>query len=110
MPSEQERRERVARNESLFRDVNERMDRQTPEPSQEAVAFFCECGDSACTELVRLSTEAYESVRAHSNRFFMVPGHQLPDTEDVVAEGAGYLVARKHENVRHVVEKTDPRS
>jgi hypothetical protein len=39
------------------------------------------------------------------------PGHQFPDFEQVVEQGDGYDVVRKHEKeAAEVAEETDPRS
>ena len=51
------RQKRIARNETSFRDINERLEeglrqvRDTPE----LVEFICECGQRDCEELVCLT-------------------------------------------------------
>ena len=107
-----ERRERIALNESAFRELNERLEanvhRGGTEP--EFAGFLCECGDGECDTTVRMALPDYEKVRADSMLFFVVPGHEASDTEDIVEDGDGYLVVRKHEDVADIVDSTDPRS
>ena len=52
----------------------------------------------------------YEKVRADPMHFALVSGHECPEAERVVEEYEGYVVIEKHEDVRRVVERTDPRS
>ncbi len=108
------RNERIADNETLFRAANERM-AKWPEVEQaatrgEMVAFLCECGYIDCSERVELTGDEYEAVRANSARFAVLPGHELPEAERVVDDHGSYLVVEKHEDVRDIVEATDPRA
>jgi hypothetical protein len=100
-----ERKERIARNEASFRELNENLaenvHRGRREP--EFAGFVCECGNEDCDTTVRVPLDAYADIRADAKLFFVVPGHELSDTEDVVGEGDGYLVVRKHEDVADIV-------
>ena len=53
---------------------------------------------------------AYEEIRQDSRLFFVVPGHEAPEAEDVVRKGDGYFVVRKHVDVAHITEAGDPRT
>jgi len=105
------RKERIARNESAFRELNEGLQANVHRegPEGRLVGFVCECGDPDCEALVRLAPATYESIRQDAQLFFLVPGHEAPEAEDVVDEGDGYLVVRKHDDVADIVEQTDPR-
>jgi hypothetical protein len=107
-----DRTERVGRNEALFRSLNERIEdvsRRFLEPTP--LSIVCECGNGDCTERIPVATPAYEAVRAESTTFFVVPGHELPDTEDVIDRQGRYLVVRKHPGrPEEIAEETDPRS
>jgi hypothetical protein len=105
------RNERIAHNESAFRDLNEGLQASVHRdgPDGHLAGFVCECGDPDCEALVRLAPATYESIRQDSQLFFLVPGHEAPEAEDVVDEGDGYLVVRKHEDVADIVEQADPR-
>jgi hypothetical protein len=105
-----DRQERIARNEVLFREVNERI-REVPldTRSDDRTGFLCECGDANCTDTIALSIAEYEQVRADSATFFVVPGHVAPDVEDVVSEGDRFTVVRKHPEEAHIAIENDPR-
>ena len=105
-----ERAERIARNEGVFRKVNEGIEAgHRSHAPDERVAFLCECGALGCNELIQLTLSDYEEVRADSHRFALVPGHELTDVETVVEQRDGYVVVVKHEQTHHIVEASDPR-
>jgi hypothetical protein len=103
---------RIAQNQATFRVVNERI---TAWPERRAAAastklmFYCECGDVRCFERVYLTGAEYEAIRADSSRFAVVAGHVFPEAEDVVATPEGYEIVAKHEDLRAILERTDPR-
>jgi hypothetical protein len=105
-----ERSERIARNESVFRDVNEAIEAGHRDTGSERVAFVCECGMLGCNQLIELDLAAYEAVRADPHRFAMVAGHEIPDVETVVERHEGYLIAEKDPQTHPIVERSDPRS
>ncbi|HET9103910.1 MAG TPA: hypothetical protein VFN55_11210, partial [Solirubrobacteraceae bacterium] len=91
---DERRTAQIARNESRFREINERLNaglQQVPD-NPELLEFICECGNSACQEHVRLTLVEYERVRADSRRFAVVPGHVIPEAERVVASGDRFEV------------------
>jgi hypothetical protein len=104
------RAKQVARNESLFREVNERIEEIAESVFQSSNAgFFCECGDADCVELMELSVEEYDEIRSDPRRFVVKPGHELPDFERVV-EQEGYYVVQKVGDAGEVAERLDPRA
>ena len=102
------REDRIARNETLLREVNERVKEVIP--AEGGIQFICECGDEACVEQVTLSVEEYERVRSDPVEFFVKPGHQVPEVEDVVEEHARFLLVRKHVEEQDIARRTDPRA
>ena len=105
-----ERAERIARNEAAYRDVNEAI--RAGRAGQDASrlrAFVCECGQLGCNQLVELTLDEYEAVRAEPRRFFMLGGHEIPDLETVVERHERYIVAEKIGESAGVAEETDPR-
>ena len=107
------REDRIARNEALFRSVNERVrelasSATATEP--ESVAFVCECGSADCTATVSLTVAEYEHVRADPTHFIVVTGHEIPDVERVVERHDGYDVVRKLDEEAQIAIETDPRS
>ena len=86
---------RAAKNEDLFREVNERIkDMGAPEGQIEAL---CECTDPSCHKGVILSRSAYESVRADGTRFLVAPGHESPPIERIVERSERYWIIEKKE-------------
>jgi hypothetical protein len=112
------RRARAAKSQSLLREVNERIaDLAAGQPASmfeevrlaKEIHLACECMDEACTQRVTMTVREYEAVRAHSNRFFVKPGHDVPEVEEVVREQASYVVVRKVGAGAAVAERLDPR-
>lgn len=103
------RKERLARNEALFREVNERVEEMSGGRALDMIDFICECGDDECTEPMRLTAREYEEVRADPVLFAILPGHAIPEVEDVVADGDRFQVVRKHVDEQGVARVTDPR-
>jgi hypothetical protein len=110
-----ESEERLARNEAIFREINERtrslQERFGPEdPTTSYEEFLCECGDQLCVERVKLTVGEYEAVRAASHQFVVRPGHSIPRTERVVNEQDRYVVVVKLGEAAEVAADRDPRS
>jgi len=108
------REQRAAKNQSLFREVNERI-----KPLNESFSFInrtndfvCECANDGCTEMISLSVEEYEWVRAEPNRFFVAPNdeHVWDDVERVVEERDRYWIVEKVGYAATIAEKLNPRS
>lgn len=94
-----ERERRIGENEVLFREVNAQMralDELLPAAQSNTYSFLCECGNAGCAERIELPLDDYEQIHADPAQFVIVPGHEKPDVEDVVAERDGYSVVRKH--------------
>lgn len=104
------RPERIAQNEAAFRTINERVAETQDSGSPEPDDFICECGDESCAALIRLTPSQYEAVRKHPARFFVVPGHEIPDVEAVVGRAADYVVVEKlSEAMKELVTDLDDR-
>jgi hypothetical protein len=102
------RRERAAANESLFRQVNERI--QDLSSTASFNQFVCECYDDHCDKRVPMTVEEYEHIRAHPKRFFVLPGHHSADVDEVVEATDRYVVVQKIGAGERVAEQLDPRS
>ncbi len=103
------REERLAANEELFRQVNERIVELTDAWGGE-LDLVCECAQAECTQRVVATLREYELVRQSPHHFVVLPGHEVPDIEDVVDRNDRYLVVEKHVETRAQVEESDPRS
>jgi hypothetical protein len=108
---EDELQRRVAKNETLFREVNEAIERgQWPGEQDSPTAFRCECARLDCNDLVSLTPREYERVRATARRFVVLPGHELTEVETVIETGSGYVVVEKRDEAGELAEASDPRS
>jgi hypothetical protein len=104
--------ERIARAESLFRDVNERIAEAAQRFDSDDAAFVCECSDQECTDSVDATLTEYEQARAEGTRFLMRPGHEDERVERVV-ERRGLrlaIVEKFHAAIAHAVRRSDPRT
>jgi hypothetical protein len=101
---------RIARTESLFRDVNERVAEAADRFDVPDATFVCECSDSACTDRVEAPLEEYERVRSDGARFLLVPGHEDTRVERVVRARRHYAVVEKVERrIAAAVRRLNPR-
>jgi hypothetical protein len=93
----EDREVRAARNQALFRAVNDKL--KGLNESFSAIVgthvLACECADLNCIESLDIESEAYSEVRAHPRRFVVLRGHLYPDIERVTAEHDGYVVVEK---------------
>jgi hypothetical protein len=101
------REERLAENEAIFREVNERVAEVGDKLGLAMVSAVCECANAGCTERFELSRRDYEGVRSFSNRFAVIPGHEKPDVETVIDRRAGYLIIEKIGVGVEVAERED---
>jgi len=94
---ERKQAERLAVNEALFRDVNERIREISDTFGQKDASydFLCECSDPECAERVVLTAAEYEFVRADSTRFVVAKGHAIPEIESVVDQAKDHVVVEK---------------
>jgi hypothetical protein len=106
------REERLARNETLFRSVNENIEEAAAsgQPDEHVFEFFCECSNLDCTLLLPLTLSAYERVRTDPRQFVVAPGHELPEIENVVVRTSAYQVVVKEGEAADLVTDQDPRA
>lgn len=110
---EEARRARIAANESVFRSLNEKIEDVARgfSVATESMSIVCECGDINCLEHLEIDLVTYEHVRSDPTWFVIVPGHEVPDVEDIVARHDGFDVVCKHKGAgERVAAATDPRS
>jgi hypothetical protein len=107
----EERKRRIARNEAVFRNINETLQGVLGGslPEDELAAYRCECASTRCSELVKLTISEYEQVRSSSLRFVIRPGHEEADTERVAERHQRYAVVEKFSDVAEIVEDADSR-
>ena len=101
--------ERVALNEDLFREVNERIKELAERfgDAGERCSFVCECSDSGCAVQVELTLTEYAAIRRHPRRFVAAPGHEDPHHERIVTRTDRYLVVEKNGEAGEITERLD---
>ena len=107
------REERLAKNETIFRQVNEQIEQiATPDGRRDGhiYEFICECSNLDCNLLLPLTVCAYEEVRANPQAFMVAPGHELPEIETVIARWPEYQVVLKRGEAAEMARENDPRS
>ncbi len=104
--------EAAARNEELFRKVNERIEdvSATVPLDDEQMEFLCECDRPGCYERVKATRAEYESVRAVSTHFIVLPGHDDPTIERVASSTERFFVVEKQGLAAVDADENDPRS
>jgi len=102
---------RAAEHQSLFREVNERIQDLNEQFATTSATgdWICECADETCFEPISLTVAEYEAIRAHSARFPVMHGHERPDVETVVEVHERYLVVEKLGYARNTAIAHDPR-
>ena len=113
------REEQRARNEAVFRNLNERLkeldDRldtaSVGAPVAEREEFFCECGRLNCMARFEMTREQYESIRAHPTRFAVLEDHVDESIDSVVERHQGFVVVEKDPGKpAEIARELDPRS
>jgi hypothetical protein len=107
---DERRKHQIARNEALFRAVNERVDEVSGGRATETTDFVCECGNTDCTEAIPLRDDEYEHVRSDPLLFAIALGHEIPEVEELLHTNERFSIVRKHESESAIARETDPRS
>ena len=105
------RRMRAAKNQSLFRQVNERVEdiAQSFNLDKQHLDFICECAHTDCVERLELSVGEYEAVRRVPTHFAVADGHEIAEVETVVERTSRYVVVAKLGVGGELAQKFDPR-
>jgi hypothetical protein len=108
----QARRERAAKNESLFRGINERVEEMASSRGldEETLDLVCECASLDCAEKIEMKVSEYEAVRQDPARFAVAVGHEVLGVEDVVVRTTRFVVVEKIGAGEDVARKLDPRA
>jgi hypothetical protein len=109
-----DREERAARNQALFREINERVRELHEGRNQFAPVddWFCECANDRCVERIAMSADEYEAVRREARCFFVSPSteHFWPELERVKKRYDRYWIVEKTGRVGTLAVRSDPRS
>jgi len=102
--------ERIARTESLYREVNERIAETAGRLGADSTTLVCECADPACTKRIEATLDEYERVRQDGAAFLLCRGHDDARVEAVVERADDHDIVRKrHPQVEPLVRELDPR-
>jgi hypothetical protein len=109
----EDRGARAARNQSLFREINERV-KQLNEGFSLVLPvgeWICECADDTCVDRIELSAAEYEAVRIDGTHFLVAPSdeHVFLDVETVIERTDGYWVVEKFGTAGEEADRLDPR-
>ena len=88
------------RNEALIRVAIAKFYRETTE-----LAFYCECTDISCREVIRLTADRYVAIHKNRRRFIMKYGHNVPMFEKIIDSTNGYCVVQSIEPTNHSEDK-----
>jgi 5-bromo-4-chloroindolyl phosphate hydrolysis protein len=102
-----EREIRAARNQALFRAVNEKLTdlNQAFVSAADTFVIACECADATCVQTLEIQPAVYAQVRAHPRRFVVLSGHVYAEIEGIVAQTDGYLIVEKVDAPGRVAEE-----
>jgi hypothetical protein len=106
------RRTRAAKNQSVFRDVNERIEdiSEHLDLAASALDFICECAHETCHERLAMTEAEYEAVRRVPTHFAIKSGHEIAGVEEIVDRNDRYVVVAKLGVAGETAMKRDPRS
>jgi hypothetical protein len=99
MAATEDRAERFARNQSLFRDINNRLDElhRAHDETLPRDEFLCECASDVCVDHITLTLFEYRQLRENPVAFAVSPSgaHVYPEVERIVARTPGYWIVEK---------------
>jgi hypothetical protein len=106
----------AAKNQSVFRDANERV-RQLDDSVEHMdiddldECFTCECARQDCRERMMMSLDAYEEIRRVPTHFGVAPrmSHVFQDVERILETFHGYWVVEKFGEAGLAATRLDPR-
>lgn len=100
--------QRAARNEALFREVNENIARLEDRHGASATepVYICECANAGCRDQLAIDPDTYRRIRGNARLFFLRPGHEDPQLERIVETHPDYLVVEKTGAAGDVAEQT----
>ena len=106
-----ERKRRIGENEALFREINEQARTLTSAFSiaSDDLKVVCECGAPRCLDEILVPRAEYARVRDDPTLFIIKPGHDLPETETVIAKARRHWIVRKDPGLPAAIARaTDP--
>jgi hypothetical protein len=108
--AEQQSKRQMKENEVIFREHNERVNEALKRLKKTAreeglvgllpdtdgeLRFYCECADENCRGRILVKPSLYHFVHKNRNHFIIIPGHDAPGIENIVAIGPDFCVVEK---------------
>jgi hypothetical protein len=103
-----ERHERIAKNETVFRAANREIEHAVKEAgggTDQSIEVLCECGRQGCSGMITVTVADYDGIHSQDDRFVVLRGHESTEIEKVIEERAGYLVVDKFGEAADIVEE-----
>jgi hypothetical protein len=101
--------DRAARNEEIFRSVNEGI---VAGAKQHNVSwpfpFHCECSSASCVETLSIAPHDYERITSKRFRFVVMPGHENAGVERIAETHEAFLVVEKTGEARDQIARDHP--
>ena len=89
------RESRYAKNQALFRKVNERIAELTGTWwADQQLQIICECANTGCVAPLDVLLADYQRVRTHPGWFLIKPGHAVSEVEQVIEQQDGYEIIK----------------
>ena len=101
--------EKLAQNNSTFRDANDEIEGAAIEHQLgrgEPLPFICECSDSRCAQIIRLTLEEYAHVRSNERWFAHAVGHEeaVEGAVETIERHPSFVVVEKINHAGEVAE------
>lgn len=101
--------ERAARNEEVFRKVNEGIEAGAEEHAVSgSQPFLCECSARACVETIEIPPARYAAIVNERYHFVVIPGHEDARIERIVETETDFLVVEKIGEAREQIDRAHP--
>ena len=98
--------ERAARNEEVFRNVNDQIEKAADLHGRDVpLRFHCECGQASCFETIELMPYPYDRISEHGYRFIVLNGHEEQSIERFIEKHDGWLVVEKFGDAREQIQR-----
>jgi hypothetical protein len=99
----------IAKTESRFREVNERIADSAQQLGHQQAELVCECADTRCGHRIEAPLDDYDRVRSNGALFVVAPEHEHQEHEQVVESRPGYRVIEKLRAVGATARRLNPR-
>lgn len=114
---------RLVENQVVFRQANEQVPKELDSIKAAAESegysslvhetdmplhFYCECSDENCRKRIVMTPGEYKELHQNHSQFVLVPGHEVPEIEQVVRSGDNYIAVEKYKEPPKSAEKLKP--